>query len=159
MSYQPSSESYRETVKGLLDLIYTLNLADSDSSETRSWTTPRMVQQYRKNSAYHHIAEALDIIAPGAAGEWASTGEVNLDKLIPPSRQNASQKGKKSAPKRKAKAAPKLYSIRILPRSGAWAGVEYDLPLAEAKRKANARKKQGYYAAVFQGRKKVWEAK
>ena len=45
MSYQPSSESYRETVKGLLDLIYTLNLADSDSSETRSWTTPRMGQQ------------------------------------------------------------------------------------------------------------------
>jgi len=58
-----------------------------------------------------------------------------------------------------AKPKPKLFSLRIQQASGAWAGVDYDLSFTEAKRQANYRSQQGYYAAVFQGRKKVWEPK
>ena len=59
---------------------------------------------------------------------------------------------------RMAKSTNKTYGIRLQQHSGAWAGVEYDLSLREAKQKAMARAKQGYIAAVFQGNRKIWQA-
>lgn len=50
----------------------------------------------------------------------------------------------------------KLYNLRIQQQSGAWGAIEYDLPLNEAKAKARTRANNGWYAAVFQGNRKVW---
>jgi len=54
---------------------------------------------------------------------------------------------------------PLGYSLRLQQTDKTWKNDITDMTLVEAKRRARNLLKQGYFPAVFYGRKKVWEPK
>jgi hypothetical protein len=81
-------------------------------------------------------------------------------KRDPSTRRSKSPKTRKSIPTRPncrteaSRSRPNRFSVRTKTTDNGWAGEVYDLTLTEARKEKNLWEKDGYIAAVFEGRQK-----